>query len=128
LTATYQLPQLGHGFTSAMENSVRLALGLSPEGFKTELPLEYAIIAAHEGSTLRWVNTATGGRFVLTAVHKGRPVPAEPVMKTIEYVVAHEVQKNLGNLQVRHALPFLNDRAIVAFTFVDPPAQFVPAI
>lgn len=128
LTATYQLAQLGHGFVSAVESSVKLALSISPEGFRTELALEHQVIAEHEGSTLRWVPTAGSGRFQLNAVRKGKPVPAEPVFTAIKNVVEYAVRKNLGNIQVRNALPFLNDRAVTALTFTDLADQFVPAV
>src|SRR5262249_31313927 len=128
MTATFQLPALGYGFTCAVENAASLAFGISPQGLKTQLPLDHATIARHEGSVLRWNAAAGGGQFELQAVCDSKAAPAGPVMQALTNVTAYAVRSNLDNLQVRHALPHLSHAAVTAITFVDLATQFIPAI
>jgi hypothetical protein len=128
LTAAYQRPELAHGFTGAVENAVRLAFGLSPEGFRAHHPLEYATVAAHEGSTLRWESPARGGRFTLQAVRKGATTAPGAALAALDHVAAQQVRRTVANLELRHALPLLADRSVCGLTHADLAEQFIPAI
>ncbi len=128
LTAAFQRKQLGYGFTAAVEAAVCLSFGITPEGFRKVLPLDHAAVARHEGSALRWNPTAGGGQFELSAMANGHPTATGPLMQALTNVVAYAVRSNVGNMHLRHPLPYVNHLAITALTHVDLANQFVPAI
>jgi hypothetical protein len=128
LTAAFQRKSLGYGFAAAVEAAVCLAFGITPEGFRKCMPLDHATIARHEGSVLRWNATAGGGQFEVNAAVDGRPTATGPLLQALTNVTAYAVRSNVGNMHLRHPLPYVNHLAITALTHVDLANQFVPAI